>query len=137
MGDQAMAEAFGARLRGLRKARSMTQAVLAARIGRSVESVSNLERGMGLPAFGTLLSLADVLEVTLAELIAFEPGLSKDAQALLARICVATRSLGTRQIELVCTLAEELGHGRPRSGATWHHRGGEAGGTATRRRSPR
>jgi transcriptional regulator with XRE-family HTH domain len=63
---------FGMRIRGLRETQGMTQDDLAEKIGRSVDTVSNIERGV----YGTRIDVAGriaaVLKVSVADLFSFE-----------------------------------------------------------------
>lgn len=63
---------FGMRIRGLREAQGMTQDELAEKIGRSVDTVSNIERGV----YGTRIDVAGriaaTLKVSVADLFSFE-----------------------------------------------------------------
>ncbi|UZE49814.1 helix-turn-helix domain-containing protein [Rhodopseudomonas sp. P2A-2r] len=63
---------FGMRIRGLREAQGMTQDELAEKIGRSVDTVSNIERGV----YGTRIDvagrIATILKVSVADLFSFE-----------------------------------------------------------------
>lgn len=69
----ALTETFGASLRHQRKAKSLTQAELAERIGVSTEMVSKMERGIAAPSFSTIEKLADELGVP--EVVFFGLGL--------------------------------------------------------------
>ncbi len=60
---------IGMRVRLARKAQNLTQEELATRIDKTVETVSNIERGKTLPGLLTLYELAQVLRVPLIELI--------------------------------------------------------------------
>lgn len=60
---------IGVRVRLARKAQNLTQDELAIRIDKTVETVSNIERGKTLPSLLTLYELAHVLRVPLIELI--------------------------------------------------------------------
>lgn len=60
---------IGMRVRLARKAQNLTQEELATRIDKTVETVSNVERGKTLPGLLTLYELAQVLRVPLIELI--------------------------------------------------------------------
>ena len=60
---------IGMRVRLARKAQNLTQEELGARIEKTVETVSNIERGKTLPGLLTLYELARVLRVPLPELI--------------------------------------------------------------------
>ncbi len=69
---------FGRRLQALRVERALTQEQLAEAAQKSTEHISFLERGERSPSFETLLDLARILEVTVAELLD-EPVASGDA----------------------------------------------------------
>ena len=55
---------FGRKLRDTRKQQGLTQERLAELIDRSVEALSNIERGISLPNLETLQRLADALDIT-------------------------------------------------------------------------
>ena len=55
-------------MRAARKRAGLTQEELAAKVGKTPESVSNIERGRQLPMIDTLAVLAEVLGVPLPEL---------------------------------------------------------------------
>jgi len=61
---------FGARVRTMREARTWSQEELAHRIGRSVFTVSSIERGKGLPTVDTLAALVKALDISAEELLA-------------------------------------------------------------------
>lgn len=63
---------FGVRLKQLRKEKKLTQEELAVRIGRSVDALSNIERGKSLPNFTTIEQLAQALDVPLKNLFDFD-----------------------------------------------------------------
>jgi transcriptional regulator with XRE-family HTH domain len=63
---------FGKRLQRLRKYKGFTQAQLAEAIEMSIETVSNIERGINGPSFDTLEKLAIVLKTPVYELFLFE-----------------------------------------------------------------
>lgn len=67
-----LARLFGRRLRTLREERHLTQAELARRIHATVPQVSRYERGEGLPAAETLVSMAAVLSVDFNTLLAVD-----------------------------------------------------------------
>ena len=70
--DPKVAKLVGVRIRKLREARGLTQAKLADLSGKSVETISNFERGQTLPGVGTLYQLANHLGVALKDLVDFE-----------------------------------------------------------------
>lgn len=59
----AQKEQIAAAIRAARRSRGLTQEALAERIGRSVASLSNLERAQAVPTLETLLAIAEALEV--------------------------------------------------------------------------
>ena len=63
---------FGKRLRILRKQAGLTQDQLAESINVSVETVSNMERGIHGPKFDTLEKIANVMGLEVKTLFDFE-----------------------------------------------------------------
>ena len=63
---------FGKRLQVLRLQAGMTQEELANEIGVTVESISNIERGVYGPKFDNLEKLAAVLDVQVMEFFDFD-----------------------------------------------------------------
>lgn len=62
---------FGIRLRILRKQAGITQEKMAALTGLSIESISNIERGIFGPKFDNLEKIAETLKVPVKELFQF------------------------------------------------------------------
>jgi len=60
---------FGARLRSLRELRGLTQQQLADRLKAAKSRISRYESGNALPEAETLVTLAEVLEVSIDELL--------------------------------------------------------------------
>lgn len=65
--------ALGRQMRQLRQDRGMRLEDLAARSGCSVGSLSQIERGLGNPSFGTLARISHALRVSVARLVEVEP----------------------------------------------------------------
>ncbi len=63
---------FGKRLQVLRLEAEMTQEELAVDIGVTVESISNIERGVFGPKFDNLEKIASVLNIEVKELFDFD-----------------------------------------------------------------
>ncbi len=63
---------FGKRLQNLRREAGITQEQLADKTGLTVESISNIERGLYGPKFENLERIAAVLKVPVKELFDFE-----------------------------------------------------------------
>lgn len=64
---------LGARVRQLRRGRGWSQEELGERIGRSVDTISNVERGASSTRIDTAAQIARVLGISLSELFEFEP----------------------------------------------------------------
>lgn len=56
-------------IRAARKAKGLTQEDVADRIGRTPESLSNLERGQAIPSVETVLSLCEILDIRVERLL--------------------------------------------------------------------
>jgi len=67
---------FGKRLRQLRRQKDLTQEKLAEKLSVSVEFISNMERGINSPSFGTLERLAEILQVPVVTLFDFSGNFS-------------------------------------------------------------
>jgi transcriptional regulator with XRE-family HTH domain len=92
---------LGPRLKALRKQKRMTQDQLAAHMGRSVDAISNLERGKSLPNFETIELLCEVLEIELKVLFDFEErSLPPRQSQLLEELQALARDLSTGDLEL-------------------------------------
>ena len=70
---------FGKQVQGLREAKGLTQEQLADRIGRSVDTVGNIERGVNATRIEVAYQIAVELGVTLPDLFAF-PGTAAPLQ---------------------------------------------------------
>lgn len=75
---------FATRLRQLRRAKKLTQEGLAEKVNKTVEHVSFLERGERSPSFETLIDLANVFEISLANLLTFQDIHDKHSQSYLS-----------------------------------------------------
>jgi len=64
-------EQFGKRLQQLRTDAGLTQEQLAAKIDLSIESISNIERGIHGPKFENLEKIAKVLKIPVKEMFEF------------------------------------------------------------------
>ena len=63
---------LGRRIAELRRARKLTQEQLAEAVGRSVEFISLVERGVNAPSVAGLADFARVLKVEVRDLFTFE-----------------------------------------------------------------
>lgn len=64
---------FGSRLKVMRRKRGLTQKRLAEEIGKSVQAVSSYERNSQIPPIEVMISIADVLNVSLDFLVDRQP----------------------------------------------------------------
>lgn len=74
MGEQKepLKKQFGRRLQQLRVAKGVTQEELAARVELTVESISNMERGIHGPSFDNLEKITLALNIPAKSLFEFE-----------------------------------------------------------------
>lgn len=105
----------GARLRAARRASNVTQAQLAEAVSRTVEAVSNIERGRSLPPLDVLDRAATLLGVSLAELVEAPAGhgnlaertaLEAQARAMLAGLPPAFLRAAVQQLEVLVALSD-------------------------------
>ncbi len=90
----------GPRIKTLRKNRGLTQEQLAALIDRSVDGISNLERGLSLPNFETLERLAVNLKVPIKAFFDFEEGETPIRAKLLTSLNDVARTLEDRELAM-------------------------------------
>jgi len=94
--------AVGAKIKALRKEQNLTQPNLAEKIDRSVDALSNLERGISLPNFETLERLSSALDVPVRDFFPASAEEEKDPKraALFARLNSIARTLSNFQLEV-------------------------------------
>ncbi|WP_127521929.1 helix-turn-helix transcriptional regulator [Mesorhizobium sp. Z1-4] len=100
---------IGYRVKAARKAANITQAQLASDVSKSVEAISNIERGQSLAPIDTLFAISRVLGTTLVHLVddqeAFQNSRKEEAQAALA---ASIRNLDEDQTRLAMRLVESI-----------------------------
>ena len=103
--------AFGSRLHALRKARGMTQELLAERADRSVVAISNLERGQRLPSYEVLVDLCRALNADPNDL--FPPietrKVTASRRAVEERCIAKLKTLSDRDLQIVANLLDSMG----------------------------
>ena len=106
---------LGERIKHLREAKGMTQAQLATALGKSIETISNFERGKTIPSVRTLEHVANVLGQPIGALFEGESSiqgpriLSKHA----SRVANAAEILPEQDLEILAGVARVL-EGRKR-----------------------
>ena len=80
--------AFGLKIRSLRKSKHLAQKTLACSIGKSTETISNIERGVHSPRMSTIIDLAQALGVEVRELFLVRSAVTdaKENEAIVERI---------------------------------------------------
>lgn len=91
--SQKLRTQIGGRLKVLREGRALTQQQLAERLGKSIETISNFERGKTLPSLVTLEQLARALNASMkdffeSERLGSQPKQSKSFQRLKNAVSV-------------------------------------------------
>jgi len=94
--------AVGAKIKALRKEQNLTQPKLAEKIERSVDTLSNLERGISLPNFETLERLSAALNVPVRDFFPASAEEEKDPKraAIFARLNSIARTLPNSHLEV-------------------------------------
>jgi len=108
MNDNDIQKEFGRRVGVLRKRQGLTQDQLAGAISKSVDTVSNIERGFSSTRISTAASIASVLGVTLSDLFK-APGKTagaKDRQLLIDRLIEITNTCNSTTLKAVVDIAE-------------------------------
>lgn len=102
-------KSLGQRVRAARETCDVSQEDLARAVGKTVETISNLERGKTLPGLETLQDIAAALNVRLSVLLD-EPTVGASAQRLNAdaKLAVALGSLSDADAELALGIVQLL-----------------------------
>lgn len=108
MDSKEMKRFFGLRVQSLRRRKSMTQQQLADDIGKSLDTVSNIERGFSSTRIETASHIADVLGVTLAELFDFGPPVAgdKEKRKAVERLVRLVECESTSTVDTLTRMAE-------------------------------
>ncbi len=107
--SQTLRNQLGGRLRAVREAKRLTQQQLADLLGKSIETISNFERGKTLPSLVTLEQMARVLKVSMGEFfdnkrIVESPSRSGSA----GRLEIAVSLLPAEDVEVLTEVAVAL-----------------------------
>lgn len=100
---------IGSRLKVARHAAQMTQEELAGITNRSVEAISNIERGASLPPIDTLILLANALSIDLSDFLnTVGEAQSAKREQIEMEIRLKLRSLDDEQAEIALKLIDAL-----------------------------
>jgi transcriptional regulator with XRE-family HTH domain len=91
------------KVRAARQRLQLTQEELAELVGRTPESISNIERSQQLPSLDTLTDLARVLQIPIVEFfeeVTVPAGSSPERAKLEARLREIARSLSDRDLQI-------------------------------------
>lgn len=107
---------IGSQVRTARAAKKWTQNELASRIDRSVEAISNIERGVSLPTIDTLERIANS---TSTEIVRFfmpselhDPSYSKSRSSKMLRLKEACDRLSDRDLSIAIEQVEAFARKR-------------------------
>lgn len=103
---------FKKSLQSLRRAAGLSQKELAHRAGCSSETISVLERGISLPGYAMLLSLADALAVPPRALVPPSTDGTIERAELLARIELVLSNLPDDRLSIAAQQIVALKNGR-------------------------
>ena len=99
---------IGLRVRAYRLERRLTQEQLAEKIDRSVEAISNLERGISLPSEATLHRLARTLDVPVEELLMERSARGSSRSIEYFRATEILKTMDERQLKLALTILKAI-----------------------------
>jgi len=102
---------IGLRIRAHRLERRLTQEQLAEAIDRSVETISNLERGVSLPNEATLVRLAQVLNIGLDDLFKERKTGSSKQPIEFFRATEVLRALDEKKLKLAYRILKAIAEG--------------------------
>ena len=100
---------FGIRLRIFRKHRGISQEKLAELANKSVEAVSNLERGLSLPSYEMIMALAGALTIPATDFFQ-TAGETPERAELVSKLLATTSKLSDRDLGVAVELVSTLSH---------------------------
>lgn len=100
------------RLRSFRKKSGLTQEELGAKVGRTGEAISNIERGKSVPTLETLVAIAGVLDAPLRDFLPsgkLDDSISQNRLKSEAEAMSLLRGLSDNQLQVALTQIKALG----------------------------
>lgn len=101
----------GMRVRAARQKRALTQERLGELVGKTAESISNIERGHVLPPLDTLYGIAQHLEVTMGfffEDLERPRAVARNRMELELRLRALAEELGDGEVRLAVAVVEAI-----------------------------
>ena len=95
----------GKNIKTIRKAKKWTQAQLAEKVGVEPVSIARIETGLNFPKEENLISIAEALNVSVADLFAAKEA---DKKSTIKYIQSAVQNLGNRDLEIVSKLVKTM-----------------------------
>lgn len=103
-----MKKKIGLKIKAIRQSKKMTQEQLAERCALSVESISNIERGVNYPHFETLVQIAKILDCRLSTILDddIDKNISRKRAFEEAALIAKIKNLSDEQISTVIKIIE-------------------------------
>lgn len=109
MSNKKMLDVVGRRIANIRKMRKMNQVELGAASGKMLNTISNIERGVGDPKITTLHAIAHALRVPMAELLIYEhPIVTNEIRELYKEAIHELRKLTPPQMQMACDIIKTI-----------------------------
>lgn len=110
MGNENVQRQFGRRVHALRKKKGLTQEQLAEAIGKSVDTISNIERGFSSTRIKTAEVIANVLGVTVADLFLVSPTTGEEThhRQFMNRVDKLTKDCASETLDAVIQAIEAV-----------------------------
>lgn len=110
MKQNELLKVIGYQVKKRRKALNLSQEQLAEKIDKSIDTVSNIERGKGAPSFETALDVANALDVELFELFQVNDMSADDKKKMkvLDSICDLLKDQPDEMLEFTLEQTKQL-----------------------------
>jgi transcriptional regulator with XRE-family HTH domain len=92
---------LGKRIRQVRESRGLTQSHLAKLAGKSIETISNFERGRTIPSIQTLSHMAEALDLPLGQFFALDHTKVENDDRTVVRIAAQLKLVSKSDARLV------------------------------------
>jgi len=105
-----MKRQIGLKIKAIRKIKKITQEVLAEKCGLSIESISNIERGVNYPHFDTLIQISKILDCSLSDILDDTIDCSSNSRRIMEETALIARikKLSDEKISVLIKLVDAL-----------------------------